>query len=67
MLNKYLVLKHFHDAFPQDITKFSPHREVYFSIDLVPGATPTLKAHYRISTPKLVELKLQLKEILDKG
>ena len=38
-----------------------------FSIELVPGAAPTSKAPYRVSTPKLVELKLQLKEMLDKG
>jgi len=31
------------------------------------GATPTSKAPYRMSTPELIELKLQLKEILDKG
>ena len=33
----------------------------------MPGATPTLKASYRMSTPELVELKLQLKQMLDMG
>lgn len=37
------------------------------SIKLVSGETPTLKAPYIMSTPKLVELNLQLKEMLDKG
>lgn len=41
--------------------------EVDFSIMLVPGATSAPKAPYRMSTPKLVELKLELKEMLDKG
>ena len=38
-----------------------------FFIELVLGETPTSKAPYKMSTPKLVELKLQLKEMLDKG
>ena len=38
-----------------------------FSIELVPESTPTSKAPYRMSTPELLELKLQLKEMLDKG
>jgi len=42
-------------------------REVDFSIELVPGENPTSKEHYKMSTLELVELKLQLKEMLDKG
>lgn len=52
--------------FPSDILG-PPQREVDFSIELVPRATPTSKAPYWMSTPELVELKLQLKEMLDKG
>jgi len=44
-----------------------PYREVKFSIELVPGAAPTSKAPYRMSTPEIVEMKFQLKEILEKG
>jgi len=33
----------------------------------VPGAALASKAPYSVSAPKLVELKLQLKEILDRG
>ena len=40
---------------------------VYFSIELKPRATPASKTPCRMSTPELVELKLQMKEILDKG
>jgi len=40
---------------------------VEFSIELVPGAAPTSKAPYRMNTAELVELKLQLKKMLDKG
>ena len=67
VLNKYPVLQQFGDVFPEDITKLPPHREVYFSIELVPGEAPASKAPYRMSTPELVELKLQLKEMLNKG
>ena len=37
------------------------------SIGLVPRVAPASKAPYRMSTPKLVELKLQFKEMLEKG
>ncbi len=33
----------------------------------MPEASPTSKAPYEMSTLELVELKLQLKEMLDKG
>lgn len=37
-----------------------------FFIDSVPRETPTSKEPYRMSTPKLVELKFQLKEMIGK-
>ena len=43
------------------------HREVEFSIESVPWGTPASKPPYRMSTLELVDLKLQLKEMLDKG
>jgi len=67
LLKRYSVLQQFWDVFPAYILEFLPHREVDFSIDLIPGATRTSKAPYRMSSPKIVELKLQLKEVLDKG
>ena len=33
----------------------------------MPGVAPTSKLPYMMSTPELVELKLQLKEMIDKG
>ena len=44
-----------------------PYSEVDFFIELVSAETPTSKAPYRMSTPELVKLNLQLKEMLDKG
>ena len=52
---------------------FKNHQEyllrgnIDFSIDLVPGIVPSSKTHYRMSTPKLKELKIQLEHILKKG
>ncbi len=54
VLRRYLVLQQFQDVFPEDISEFPPHREVEFSIELVPGATLTSKEPYRMSTPMLV-------------
>jgi len=54
-------------VFPTNILEFPPHRKVNFSIELVPGEITTSKASYKMRTPKLVELKLQVKEMLDKG
>jgi len=54
-------------VFPTNILDFPPHRKVNFSIELVPGEITTSKAPYKLRTPELVDLKLQLKEILDRG
>eukprot|EP00253_Pinus_taeda_P016484 PITA_16484 len=64
VLRRYPILQQFQDVF---LAEFSPHREVDFSIELVLGVAPTSKAPYRMRTPDLVDLKLQFKEILDKG
>jgi hypothetical protein len=41
-LEEFLVLQEFEDVF-QEIPGFPPKREIYFSIDLVPGAAPSIK------------------------
>ena len=50
-----------------EISEFPHHREVEFSIVVMPRVAPTLKEPYRMRTLELVELKLYLKEMLDKG
>ena len=45
----------------------SPRREVNFTIDLVPGASPISKAPYCLSPTELQELKKQLQELTDSG
>jgi len=58
VLRRYLVFQQLNDVFTKDIIELPPHREVDFSIKLVPGAAPTLKTPYKMRTPMLVELKL---------
>ena len=45
----------------------TPVREIEFSIEDLPETTPIFKALYRMTSVELVELKKQIKELLDKG
>jgi hypothetical protein len=65
-LGDHLVLKYFEDVF-KEILGLPPKRNIDFSINLMPGAAPVSKTPYRMSTPYLKELQMQLKEILKKG
>jgi hypothetical protein len=56
----------FKDVF-QEVPGLPPKRNIDFSINWMPGAAPVLKAPYRMSTPELKELQLQLEELLKKG
>jgi hypothetical protein len=44
------VFKDFEDVF-EEIPRFPPKRDIYFSIDLVSGAAPGSKTPYRMDTP----------------
>jgi hypothetical protein len=61
------VVSEFTDVFPEDLRGMPPKRMVEFSIELIPGTTPISKRAYRVSGPKLVELKKQIDELLEKG
>jgi hypothetical protein len=65
-LEKQRVLKEFKDVF-QEVPGLPPKRDIDFSINLMAGAAPVLKAPYRMSTPEMKELQLQLEELLKKG
>jgi len=41
VLKRYSVLQQFQDVFLAKMLELPPHREVDFSIELVPKATPT--------------------------
>ena len=46
LLNDLLVVREFKEVFPDEIPHLPPKREIDFSIDLVPGATPISRAPY---------------------
>jgi hypothetical protein len=51
------VLTKFEDVF-QEVPGLPLKRDIDFSINLMPGEAPVLKAPYRMSTPELKELQL---------
>jgi hypothetical protein len=50
-----LILQEFEDVF-QETTRFPPKKEIYFSINLVPGVSLVSKTPYKMSPPELNEL-----------
>jgi hypothetical protein len=61
------ILREYRDVFPEEVLGLPPRRDIDFLIELASGAVPMSRTPYRMSTPDLVELKLQLKEMMDKG
>jgi hypothetical protein len=61
------VVREFADIFPEELPGMPPERELEFTIDLKPGTEPIARTPYRMPTPELQELKIQLKELLDLG
>ena len=66
-LENILVVKDFPDVFLKELPGIPPVREVDLSIEILPRTTPTFRAPYRMAPTELKELKIQLKELLDKG
>ena len=56
----------FEDVFPDEVLGLPPHREVEFSIDLVPRTGLVSMAPYRMAPAELVELKKQIEELMEK-
>jgi hypothetical protein len=61
------VVREFPDVFPDDLPGITSERAIEFKIELQPGTAPISKAPYKMSREELVELKIQLKDLLDKG
>lgn len=59
-LDEFPIIKRFKKVFAEEILALPAHRDIYFSIDLVPGATLVSKTPYRMSILELLELKMQL-------
>ena len=61
------VVNEFQDVFPDDFPRVPPHREIDFGIDLKPNTKQISIPPYIMAPAKLKELKLQLKDLTDKG
>jgi hypothetical protein len=61
------ILREYRDVFLEEVLGLPPRRDIDFLIELAPGAVLVSRTPYRMRTPELVELKLQLKEMMDKG
>jgi hypothetical protein len=61
------VVCEYPDVFPDDLPGMPPDRDVEFVIELQPDTAPISKRPYRMPPKELVELKIQLQELLDKG
>jgi hypothetical protein len=61
------IVREFLDMFPDDLPGLPPDRDVEFVIELKPGTAPVSRRAYRMPLKELVELKIQLQELLDKG
>jgi hypothetical protein len=66
-LEDHPILREYKDVFPKEVPGLPPRRDIEFSIELVPRGVSVSRTPYIMSTPELVELKLRLKEMLDKG
>jgi hypothetical protein len=54
-------------VFLEEVPSLPLRRDIEFSIEISPREVLVSRKPYRMSTPKIVELKLQLKEMMDKG
>jgi hypothetical protein len=66
-LEHLLMVREFVNVFSEELHGMFSERELEFTIDLKPGTQPIERVPYRMSTLKLQELKMQLKELLDLG
>jgi hypothetical protein len=66
-LEEHMILREYKYVFPEEVSCLSPRRDIDFSIELALGAVSMFREPYRMSTLELVELKLQLKEMMEKG
>ncbi|MCO5577039.1 hypothetical protein L7F22_030861 [Adiantum nelumboides] len=60
-------LKEYADVFPEDLTNLSPYHEVDHEIETIPGCEPVSKRPYKMSLPEAIELKEQLKQLIEQG
>jgi hypothetical protein len=66
-LSKVLVVWKYSDVFPEELPSMPPDREIEFVIELAPETAPIYKKPYRMAPTELIELKKQIKELLERG
>ncbi|GJU63864.1 putative reverse transcriptase domain-containing protein [Tanacetum coccineum] len=66
-LRTYRSFEIFPEVFHEDLPGLPPTQQVEFRIDLIPGATPVVRAPYRLASLEMKELPDQLHELSDKG
>ncbi|GJX30661.1 putative reverse transcriptase domain-containing protein [Tanacetum coccineum] len=60
-LDDIRVVRDFPEVFPDDLLGLPLVREIEFRIDLIPGASPTVRSPYRLASSEMLELPNQLK------
>ena len=61
------VVSEYPEVFPEELPGMPPDRDIEFLIELLPGTGPISKRPYRMPAKDLVEIKNQIKELLEKG
>jgi hypothetical protein len=61
------VVNEFPNVFPEELLGIPPDRDIEFVIELKHGMALIYKTPFRMTTPKLAELKEHIKELLEKG
>ena len=65
-IGQVYVVSEYPEVFPEELPGMPPDIAIEFAIEVVPGATPSFKKHYGMTSPELAELKKQLDELLEK-
>ena len=66
-LSDILIVSDYPDVLSEEFPGLPQQREIEYSINVVQGATQASITPYRMVSVELKELKLQLKELLEKG
>ena len=61
-LEDFQILQEFREVFPDEILGLPLKRDIDFAIDHMPREAPVSKTLYRMSTPEMLEMNMQLQE-----
>ena len=65
--SKPMWLQDYSDVFPKDLTDLPLEREIDHDIEVFLGSEPISKRPYKMSLPEAIELKDQLRQLLEQG